>query len=112
MTAVCARSSVSTEERTPTRHHAGKSTPLFSPAATKGAASIKMKAVTAGRVVLLFFQVWVTPRMTMLSPCFIVTTYPLSNATSISPQHRGDQHRAVGAVVQVLEEVVLREVGG
>jgi hypothetical protein len=62
--AVGARSSVSTEERTPTRHHAGKSTPLFSPAATKGAASIKMKAVTAGRVVLLFFQVRVTPRMT------------------------------------------------
>ena len=56
--AVGTRSSVSTEERTPTRHHAGKSTPLFSPATTKGAASIKMKAVTAGRVVLLFFQVW------------------------------------------------------
>src|SRR6476620_10453136 len=28
--------------------HAGHSTPLFSPAATKGAASIRMKAVTAG----------------------------------------------------------------
>jgi hypothetical protein len=35
--------------------HAGKSTPLFSPAASKGTASMKMKAVTAGAV-LLFFQ--------------------------------------------------------
>jgi hypothetical protein len=26
-----------------------------------------MKAVTAGCVVILFFQVWVTPRMTMMS---------------------------------------------
>jgi hypothetical protein len=58
----------------------GKSTPRFSPAATKGAALIKMKAVTAGRAVLLFFQVWVTPRMTMMSPCFTVTTCPQSNS--------------------------------
>ena len=35
--------------------HAGKSTPLFSPAASKGTASMRMKAVTAGTV-LLFFQ--------------------------------------------------------
>ena len=35
--------------------HAGRSTPLFSPAASKGTASMRMKAVTAGTV-LLFFQ--------------------------------------------------------
>ena len=35
--------------------HAGKSTPLFSPAASKGTASMRMKAVRAGTV-LLFFQ--------------------------------------------------------
>ena len=35
--------------------HAGKSTPLFSPPASKGTASMRMKAVTAGTV-LLFFQ--------------------------------------------------------
>ena len=40
-----------------------------------------MKAVTAGTV-LLFFQEWVTPRMTITSTYLIVTTCPLSNSTS------------------------------